>query len=616
MSGIVALVRTDGSPVDERLLARLTDALRFRGPDRSAALALGSVGLGHALLASTPEAEIEAQPLALGRGLWLTGDVRIDARDELRAALAPHVRCDLAGATDPELVLHAYRVWEDACVEQLLGDFAFVVRDERRRRIFCARDPFGVKLLYYARVGRSLLISNTLGCLRAHPDVSSRLDPGAVGDLLLHGEHQDRGVTVFADVRAVPAGHTLSRSDGDGELRLCPYWQLPEERSPESGRGKAREALEEFRGLLDAAVADRLRTRSAAVFMSGGLDSPMVASRARTLLGSDGRIEALTLTFDRLIPDRERGFSAAAARHLRLPIHHFEADGLYRSWDWMRTTRCPEPQIGPHDVAAREAYAQAWTRTRVILTGWDGDSLLAASVGALWRARLARGELRALGRELGWHLRAGRLPRVGLRAAFIRRRQARADPLEGYPDWLNPEFERAQALRSRWRASAAADAPRTPRSPARAAFASTVWRTVLDPSDAGMAPAPIEQRHPLIDLRIVRFALALPAVPWCVDKHLFRSAMFGELPDEVLRRPKEPLRVDPLVAGLARMEDDPTERLAPELGEYVDVGRFRAAFRSLRLDPSRSPTLASAAFTTCVLSGWLDAPVRRTGVGA
>jgi asparagine synthase (glutamine-hydrolysing) len=71
--------------------------------------------------------------------------------------------------------------------------------------------------------------------------------------------------------------------------------------------------------------------------------------------------------------------------------------------------------------------------------------------------------------------------------------------------------------------------------------------------DPGMTGFPLEHRHPLLDLRLVRFALSLAPVPWCVDKHLFREAMRDALPPVILRRPKEPLAGDPITAGLATM---------------------------------------------------------------
>ena len=185
MSGIVALARTDGSPVEAPLLDRLTASRAFRGPDGLGTQGLGPIGLGHTQLATTPEAARERQPATLDGHVWITADARIDGRQDLIAELNRLVAADLDRATDVELVLHAYRAWGRACAEHLLGDFAFVIWDSPRRRLFAARDPFGVKLLYYAFGRGSLVLSNTLSCVRAHPSVSDRLDASSVGNFLL-----------------------------------------------------------------------------------------------------------------------------------------------------------------------------------------------------------------------------------------------------------------------------------------------------------------------------------------------------------------------------------------------------------------------------------------------
>ena len=623
MSGIVALARTDGGPVDGPLLERLTASLAFRGPDGLGTQELGPIGLGHAQLATTPEAARERQPATLDGRVWITADARIDGRRDLVAELSELGAADLDRATDVELVLHAYRVWEGACAEHLLGDFAFVIWDAPRRRLFAARDPFGVKLLYYA-VGRgSLVLSNTLSCVRAHPSVSDRLDASAVGNFLLWGENWDRSITTFADVRCLPPAHTLLWEEGRDGVETRRYWDVPEE-GPRLRYSDRRDYIDQFRGLLAAAVEDRLRTRSAAVFMSGGLDSPMVAAVARERMaeiGPDYRLEALTVGNDRLSADRESYFATLAARHIGIPVHHFvedddpAADDAPESWSWLLEAEAPEPALLGSVGADVWGYEEAAEIGRVILTGWDGDALLAANVGALWRARLRSGELGSLAGEVGWHLRARRLPRVGFRAAIGRIREGRPKRVfREYPSWLAPGFEKSLDLRGRWLAPVAAPDPgRTVRGQARGFLSTPVWRSVLDPADPGVSGMLLEQRHPLIDLRLVRFALSLPPVPWCVEKELFRVAMRGDLPDPVLRRPKTPFAGDPLEEGLAEAWAPAVQDLTPELGDYVDVKKYLAACASLCVAAPRSGPLAYAAYNTFALNGWLRSRARGVG---
>ena len=156
MSGIVGVLNLDGAPVDRGLLDRMTAYLAFRGPDRQHVWTSNQVGFGHALLKTTEESEREEQPFTLDGRRWIVADARVDARQDLIAALKGCRQHDEvheeieSKATDAELILRAYCVWGEDCVGHLLGDFTFAVWDEPRRRLFCARDHLGVKPFFYA----------------------------------------------------------------------------------------------------------------------------------------------------------------------------------------------------------------------------------------------------------------------------------------------------------------------------------------------------------------------------------------------------------------------------------------------------------------------------------
>src|ERR1051325_888452 len=183
MSGIVGIVNLDGAPVDRELLSQMTDFLSFRGPDAQEVWVEDNVGFGHAMLRTTWEAKTERQPLTLDGKIWLTADARIDGRAELIAELEAKLRrkiepVELHGQAsrltddsyhsngydsvartpnDAELILFAYEAWGEDCVKHLIGDFAFAIWDSRHRRLFCARDHFGVKQFYYAQVGGAFI---------------------------------------------------------------------------------------------------------------------------------------------------------------------------------------------------------------------------------------------------------------------------------------------------------------------------------------------------------------------------------------------------------------------------------------------------------------------------
>jgi asparagine synthase (glutamine-hydrolysing) len=121
--------------------------------------------------------------------------------------------------------------------------------------------------------------------------------------------------------------------------------------------------------------------------------------------------------------------------------------------------------------------------------------------------------------------------------------------------------------------------------------------------DPGATRQPVTLRYPLLDVRFIEFALSLPTHPWCVNKHIVRTAMRGRLPDEICARPKSPLAVDPFrthgkvtkAAILADIE------AAPELQTYLDSRRFAAVVRDDRVLTDEEPgTWAAAALATWV----------------
>ena len=227
-------------------------------------------------------------------------NARIDARDE--------------PLPDAELILKAYQTWGDDCVKHLLGDFAFAIWDDSRRRLFCARDHFGVKPFFYTHTADGFNFSSKLKDLR----VSTTLNEIAIGDYLVFGVNQDQSTTIFKDIQRLPPGHTLTVENN--QIKVQRYWtpSLPTEirfRDPES-------YVERFSELLSLAIKDRLRTDRVAISMSGGLDSTSLAAIAL----KHAEVAGFTVVYDSLIPDEERHYSSLAAGHLGIPITHLNAD--------------------------------------------------------------------------------------------------------------------------------------------------------------------------------------------------------------------------------------------------------------------------------------------------
>ena len=582
MSGVVAVFNRDGAPVDRCLLDRMTTFLSFRGPDARRVQALNDVGLGHTLLETSGAPAGEDQPFTLDGRTWIVADARVDARRELVAALRAQGHEDLAAsATDVELILRAYHAWGEDCVAHVLGDFMFVVWDPSHRHLFGARDHLGVKPFFYAELGPSVVVSNMLDCVRLHPQTSRDLHDPAIADFLLFGVNQDSGTTSFRDIRRLPAAHAITWTTHAPRCRR--YWTLPIEEPIHFKREG--DYADRFRELLSAALRDRLRTRRLAVLMSGGLDSPTLAATALRVLReepSEFSLQAITSVYDRLIPDSERYYAGLVAEHLRIPIRYDVRDDeiSIAQWDQI-TVHTPEPVDNPPAFAASvKFYAAAAADARVFLYGEGPDNALRYEWRPYLSHLLAGGHIarlmRAVSADLLMHRR---LPFWSSIRRIARPRRAHAPWLGAFPEWLAHEFATRCQCRDRWEAQRPSWSSHPTKPAAYGSLNDVRWQSLLEGCDLSGAMGRAEIRHPFLDLRVLQYMLALPAMPWCRDKAIIRRTMRTELPRQVLRRRKASIEQNP---DFERVKASGLPRLVAsrDLLKYVNPDKIPLAPRN------------------------------------
>lgn len=580
LSGFVCILHGDSAPIERALLQSLTDFLSFRGPDGQDSWLDHSVGMGHALLRTTYESKNEKQPLDLEERYWIVADARLDAREELIAELLHEDAAHLS-APDCELILQAYAAWGEACIDHLRGDFSFAIWDKAHKKLFCARDHFGIKPFYYANVGSLLVLSNTLNCIRRHPAISGRLNDLAIADFLLFDMIREPGATSFADIQRLPPAHTLVWEGGRISVRR--YWTLP--MSEPLHYKKPGECVEQFRELLDRAVGDRLRADSVGVLMSGGLDSPTIAASAKRKLshnGTGGELRAYTDVFERLIPDEEWRYATLVGETLQIPIefHTGDALGLWKD-PIQRDFAWPEPVHSPASDGGLCQLRKVAVQNRVALTGFGGDPALSCFLSVHFSQLLKSRQIgQAVADAVRYLMAPGRFSRLYLRTRWRIWFGDKGQALQ-YPGWLKLDMERRLDLRERWESHAGGPARNgSSRSTAYEAITDPMWADLFEGYDPGVTGVPVEVRHPFFDLRLVNFLLALPALPWCSDKELLRETARGILPDAVRLRRKSPLLADPLVALVQHKESAWVDSFVPvpELGRYVVRERVPKVF--------------------------------------
>ncbi len=545
MSGIVGIFNRDGAPVNEKIARTLLNAIADWDPDDRGIWRKGPVSIGHAMLWTTPESKKERLPFREGPYI-LTADARIDNREELskRLGLPSH---GSRGIGDSRLILAAYETWGTACTKYLLGDFAFALWDEREKRLFCARDPIGIKPFYYYLDEGRFLFSNQIRGILASPGVDASIDEEAIGMILRLGQLMHPEKTPFKSVRKLPPATNMIVS-GDKIIKEV-YWRA--EDSSEVRFKTLDEYVQALRNLLEDAVAKRLRSEDPiASHLSGGLDSSTLAVLAARRLKERGR----TLYAYNWVPPPRPGddpghYEWANSRRIS------EREGIALTHIDLTAERLCEI-LENYDIG-RDGTGDLWYETlvredarkkgvRTILTGWGGDELISYGARAYYSMLLHQGRIIELAREIYREARKGKNTIRGIASKIYY--------------WIFPVLlpDRVYCL-----------LPRT-RCPshdyllcAKPEFAVRVKRMKVGEKTFKMKSLHqdqldlfnqghivnriesfascgsrygVEYVYPLLDRRIVEFALGIPQELYVREgksRYLFRAAVEGWLPEEI-----------------------------------------------------------------------------------
>lgn len=572
MSGYIAAFRFDDGEVDALWFAQLAERIRMRGPDRFQISGNGPARFAHSLLITTPESKAEEQPIERDSRTFV-GQLRVDDRARLAQ------RCGAAaGATDPEIAFAAHDLLGDRFVEELIGDFSFVIHDRAARSAICVRDHFARRPLYYAQWNEIWIVTNTLPALLAVPELEAELDEEAIADFLLFGRNLDGARTSYARIRRVPAAHLL-RIDRNGPS-LRRYWEIPNDEEPL--RKKESEVHEQFRELLSLAVRDRSRAERVVLSLSGGLDSNAVA--ATLVSQKKSGVSAVTTVWREDFVDHEGRFAQIAADAYGIPIEFHVADRCiaYDKWSEPRV-RGYEPTDEPCSAAFFTFASRLAERARVVLTGEGGDPALYTSHDYFFTL-LTRFQWLRFVREAASYVRTRRRRPPLLLRSQLKLALGIPFPTPRYPEWLDPEFERRHQLRERWRQIYTPPRERLHpfRSSAKRVLESASWSRTFEASDAGVTGIPLEWCSPYFDVRLIDFLFRIAPMPHFADKDLVRRSMKGLIPAELLERPKSPLPVDPSALRLQVELDKRANMLhwTQQYERFVDPQQLHAAIRT------------------------------------
>ena len=636
MCGIFGIVAHNARiPAD--VLEQATKSLAHRGPDDSGTIVLRDsvpepveIGLGSRRLAILDLSSLAHQPMHDAQtGNWIVYNGEIynfrDVRRELEQEGAGFV-----SQSDTEVLLKAYARWGEKCLTKFRGMFAFALWDARQHRLFLARDPMGIKPLYYTQAGSYFLFASEVRTLLGTGLLPRRVDHAGLINFLTFGSAYDPITSVEA-VCSLPPGHTLTWENGT--VRQTSYWDLtgeetPGEKSAPSSLSREDEnrAACSLRPMLEEAV--RLQLVSdvpVGIFLSGGIDSSALVS----ILSQGGVTPSTFSIVFREADFSEAEHSRAVARKFHTDHHEItvsQEDVLAAIPDALRAMDLPTMDGINTYFVSRETRAAG---VKVALSGLGGDEVFAgySSFGTIPRMeRFARFWQNVPG--------AARGPLASAFAALSpandqNRKLASLASDDGrilHPYFLsrmlftpgqrdllfpgaNPQVAETAVAAQRDRLARALPLDAVN----RVSYLESrcyMLNTLLRDADFMSMSQGLEVRVPLIDHQLAKAVLALPGA-WKLNgtpKKLLVDALAGSLPDEIVHRPKrgftlpferwlrEELRaeIEP-VLGAKRVNDGP-------LGGLLDANQVRQVWK----DFLRGATSWSRPWSLYVLQRWCE----------
>lgn len=593
MCGIAGIVASDrDASVDPRVLVRMRDVQRHRGPDQEGLWLAPGVGFGHRRLSIIDLSHGQQPMVDEAAGLALVYNGELYNFEELRRELEAHGAV-FGSRCDTEVLLRAWQYWGEGCLTRLVGMFAFGIWDMRAKRLFLARDPIGIKPLHYGfTASGDLVFASELKGLLAHPDVRQRIDPQALEEYLAFGYVPDPG-TIFHGIRKVAPGHWLTWRGGEPEPTPRQYWDVPFRTGT---CPSTNDAAGQLRSLLDDSVKSQMVSDvPLGAFLSGGVDSSAVV--AAMCRATAEPIRTCSIGFDRREFD-ETAYARQVAEHLH--TQHFERRVGADDFALLDTLASiyDEPFADSSAMPTYRVCELARTQVTVALSGDGGDENFAGyrryrwhawesrlrSHLPLWLRRPLFGTLGRLYPKADWAPRLLRakttlqaLARDNVEAYFHTvSTTSKTLRMRLYSDAFKRELQGYDAL-SVFRAYARSAPTNDPLSMAQYLdFKTYLPGDILTKVDRASMAHSLEVRVPLLDHRFVEWASSLPPnmkLRGGMGKYIFKKAMEPDLPRDVLYRHKMGFAV-PMATWL-RGPLAPRVRSALLDGAIANTGYFR-----------------------------------------
>jgi asparagine synthase (glutamine-hydrolysing) len=579
MCGIFGINYTNGKQVDLTALQNASTILHHRGPDDEGYL-LTETKTGRLLLCggrdTTSELNLPSiqhltdhqfnlalgfrrlsildlssaghQPMASNDGkYWIIFNGEIYNYIELRTELARY-GYEFHTGSDTEVILAAYQHWGVDCLSRFIGMWAFALLDRRENQLFLARDPFGIKPLYYARNEERFAFASEIKLLLECFNVSRQINPNRIYDYLRFGITDYGEETIFAEIRQVPAAHyLLIQLDNAAPAKLKRYWGIDLNLRADISFDDAAARLREL--FLESVNLHLRSDVPIGTALSGGIDSSAIVMAMRHL---NPQLEIHTFSYIADDPAvSEEHWADIVIDAAKAISHKVRPTPAEMMSDLNQLIDTQDEPFGSTSIYAQHRVFQLAHEAgiKVMLDGQGADELLAgypfyltsrvASLlrqGQLTEANRLTKQASNLPQSTGMNLlaRAG----VSLLPTGIRRLAKRATENGAEPGWLNNEWFARRGIE-----------PRQPfKNRGQDILREQLHHTVVESSlpmllryeDRNSMAHSIESRVPFLTVPLAEFIFSLPESyligPDGTSKRVFRQAMRGIVPDAILDR--------------------------------------------------------------------------------
>lgn len=536
MCGIIGQINQK-EPIDVNTFIEMRDNLAHRGPDGAGIKLLSEerVALGHRRLAIIDLSDLGHQPISNEDGtIWITYNGEIYNYLKLRRDLETRGHI-FRSQTDTEVIVHSYEEWGVECVNKFEGMFAFGLWDESNKRLFLARDRFGIKPLYYWNNRDRFIFASEIKGIVANRLVPRELDHNSVCNFMLYG-YVPSPKSIWKNIYKLPPAHILIL-DRNGEIRTSQYWSISIKKQSISES----EAIETVEAMLQESIkAHLISDVPVGVNLSGGIDSSSLVYYATQM---KNHLQSFTIGFSDQGENSEH-FSAKKTADLFKTTHHekvISSDYLNLELAEKIAWYYDEPLASSSTLPTYLISQMASKHVKVVLGGDGGDEIFA---GYKWYSRYInyftnRSFLRKVIDSIP---RRGMPLEVRIYGGLMTRSQTELRN-QDLQNLLSPEFIKSIPKEEFWLYKQYYN-PKIGTIKAIQAIDLNTFlpEECLTKVDRASMANSLEVRVPFLDHKLVEYMFSLPENIYFKNnekKYLLKTILNNKLPNSILHKPKQ-----------------------------------------------------------------------------